>query len=75
MNAQGRISNASANARTKHYYDDDLKQKQKQKQKHVVRPLLPKMPDGDNVSPSSRDMKIRKADSGSSGRCARSKDG
>jgi hypothetical protein len=66
MNAQERMSSASVNARKKH---DDLP-----RLKHVARPLLPKRPDGDNVSPSSRDTKNRERSSNSSGRCARIED-
>jgi len=73
MNAQER---GSSNVRRKHDdADDDLpKQKQKPKLKHVVRPLQPKRPDGDNASPSSRDTKIKKDSSSNSGRCARIED-
>lgn len=69
MNAQERVS---VNARTKHGDDNDLP-KQKQKPKHVVR-LLPKRPDADNVSPSSRDTKNRKGSSSNSVHCASIRD-
>jgi hypothetical protein len=51
------MSSASVNARRRRKHDDssDLP-----KRKHVVRLRLPKKPDGDNVSPSSRDTKSRK---------------
>jgi hypothetical protein len=68
-----RIFSSSVNARRRHAYLP----KQKQEQKHVVRLLLPKRPDGDNVSPSSRDMKNNKKDFISNnrrGRCARIED-
>ena len=66
MNAQEHIASVNANARRKH---DDLP-----KLRHVVRPLLPKKPEDDNVSPSSRDTKNKKDGRSSSGRCARIED-
>jgi len=75
MNAQERVS---VNARRKHTDDDDdlpkQKQKPKPKPKRIVRPLLPKKPDADNVSLSNRDTKIKKDSSSNSGRYVKIED-
>jgi hypothetical protein len=61
------MSSASVNARRrKHDSDSDLL-----KQKHVVQLQLPKKPDGNNISLSSRDTKSKKD---SRHCCARIKD-